>query len=428
MSSPLSRHVVTLAAATFVLGAGFARTALAKTCTTDSDCGADYRCSLVPTGGGSSGGGGSTGGSTSVASDPMPGMPTAPADGGATTKTSAADAGISISVPSTGTCEPKPIVCTSTADCPADFECQKDRIAATNPSCKGDAACTTSPPPQVSETGTCQAVPRACSSSADCPAPLVCKSEGSRCTSGASIGSDGVVTTMPETCTEEKSLCTYVPTTCTTDSECAASYQCMKVSEGSSCSGSSGACTRSADGSVTCSTPEPPVCTSFVVMNCMPKQIPCAAGQACPSGWSCFDYSNFSGTVPGWTPDASGKACLPDGLVLAVQGHAASTVYNDSSGIAGGDKGSVSTAQRADGGFAGAVDVGVSGGGPTVPPSENSPSAIPDAGAGAEVPAVAANKDDGCGCSLGGAASSSANPWLLLALAGLVVRVVRRRR
>lgn len=427
MSSPLSHHVVTLAAATFVLGAGFARTALAKTCTTDSDCGADYRCSLVPTRGGSSGGGGSTGSSTSVAPDPMPGMPTAPADGGATTKVAAPDSGPSIPVPSTGTCEPKPIVCTSTADCPADFECEKDRIATTNSSCKVDAGCTSSPPPPVSETGTCRAVARACSSSADCPAPLVCKSQGSRCTGGASVGPDGVVTTMPETCTEGKSVCTYLPTTCTTDSACEDSYQCVKVSEGSSCSGSGVACTRT-DGGVSCSPAEPPVCTAHVVMNCMPKQIPCGAGQACPSGWSCFDYSNFSGTVPGWTPDESGKACLPDGLVLAVQGHAGSTVYNDSSGTAGGDKGSITTAQRADGGFTGAVDVGAFNGGPTVPPSENSPSAGQDAGGAAEAPAAAASNDDGCGCNLGGAASSSTSPWLLLALAGLVVRVVRRRR
>jgi MYXO-CTERM domain-containing protein len=159
----------------------------------------------------------------------------------------------------------------------------------------------------------------------------------------------------------------------------------------------------------------------------MPKQLPCGAGQACPSGWSCFDYSNFSGTVPGWTPDASGKACLPDGLILAVQGHAAGGGGADSGGSDGVDKGSVSTTQRSDAGFAGAIDAGALTGGLVVPPTENNPSPGVDAGGGAG-PVVAASKDDGCGCTLGGGTPSSANPWLALALAGLVVRLARRRR
>lgn len=430
MSTLISRHFSLLAAATLVLTSGISRTATAKQCTTDADCGTGYQCNLPPTNGGASGGGGSTGISTPGTPTPDPDAPIAVRiDGGVVTKTPVVDAGLSIPVPSTGTCEPKPIVCASAADCPADFECQKDRIAVANPTCRADAACATPPPPQPSDTGTCRAVYRACNSSADCPAPLVCKSQGGVCTGGASVGPDGVVTTLPETCTEGKSVCTYVPVTCTADSGCADSYQCVKVSESSSCSGSSVVCTRSADGGVTCTTPEPPVCTSRVVMNCMPKQIACGAGQACPSGWSCFDYSNFSGTVPGWTPDASGKACLPDGLVLAVQGHAAGS-GSDSGGSEGGDKGPVTTTQRSDAGFAGAIDVGAPGAGPgvTAPPSGNGPSSGIDAGGGAEGPVVAANKDEGCGCTLGGTPSSSANPWLALALAGLVVRLARRRR
>jgi MYXO-CTERM domain-containing protein len=156
-------------------------------------------------------------------------------------------------------------------------------------------------------------------------------------------------------------------------------------------------------------------------MNCMPKQIACGA---CPSGWSCFDYSHFSGSVPGWTPDASGKACLPDGLVLAVQGHAAGGGSSDSAGTAGGGNDSVPTVLRADAGLSGAAEAGAPG--IKTPPSENGPS--PSADAGTESLPVAASKDDGCGCTLGGAPSSSTIPWLFLALAGLIVRVARRRR
>lgn len=420
MSSHLSRHFYTLAAAALVLSGGLGRTAWAKPCTADSDCDDGYRCSLAPVRSVSD-----AGISTSGTPAPAPDSPTMPSDGGLVAKTAPVDARLSI--PSTGTCEAKPILCTSNADCPADFECET-RVAGANPSCRADAACTT-PPALTNESGTCRAVDRACTSSADCPAPLVCKSQGSRCTGGASVGPDGVVTILPETCAEGKSVCTYVPTSCTADSACADSYQCVKVSEGSSCSGSGAACTRTG-GSVSCSPAEPPVCTSHVVMNCMPKQIPCGAGQACPSGWSCFDYSNFSGKVPGWTPDESGKACLPDGLVLAVQGHAAEDGSSDSGTTVGGDQGPLSTASRADAGLPGAAEVGVAGSAPEAktPPSENSPSSVSDAGAAPQGAAIVAQKDQGCGCTLGRAPSSTSHLWLALALAGLVVRVSRRRR
>jgi hypothetical protein len=292
-----------------------------------------------------------------------------------------------------------------------------DWIAVTQPACPADTKCAASPP-QTSDTGTCQAVPHACSSSADCPAPLVCQSQGATCSGGGSVGPDGVVTTSEEICTQGKSVCTYVPTTCTADSGCADAYQCVTVSEGQQCSGSSGACMRSSDGSVSCTTPEAPVCTSFVVMNCLPKQIACGAGQACPSGWSCFDYSNLDGIVPGWIADESRKSCMPDGLILAVEGHAAggfssSTGGSDSGGTLGGGKGAVGTSTGVDGGF-------------TAPPPSNPTTSGNDAGTREGIGTTAV-KTNGGGCTLGGGHPTSTNLWLALALAGLVVRAARRR-
>jgi hypothetical protein len=438
MSIQVSCHVFSIAAATLVLAAGMGRTAEAKQCATDSDCDTGYQCSLSSVGGGTSGAGGSTGISTTGAADsapvPAPDVPVpAPSDAGIATIIAVPDAGLSTPTPITGTCEPKPIVCTSAADCPSDFECVKDMIAVSAPACPANTKCET-PPPQTSDTGTCQAKPHVCSTAADCPAPLVCQAQGATCSGGGSVGPDGVVTTMPETCTPEPSVCTYVPQSCTAASECADSYQCVKVSEGSRCSASSGACTGT-DAGVSCPAPEPPVCTSYVVMDCMPKQIACGAGQACPSGWSCFDFSNFSGTVPGWGTDAYGKSCLPDGLILAVEGHAANggssvTSSGGTSGTAGGDKsGSTPVSIGVDGGQGSrGTSIDASPGVATGPTTTGStPTSVTPATPGSDTSATAA-KVQGGGCNLGGGRAASIDLGMALALTGLVVRVTRRRR
>jgi MYXO-CTERM domain-containing protein len=187
---------------------------------------------------------------------------------------------------------------------------------------------------------------------------------------------------------------------------------------------------------VSCSTPEPPVCTSFVVMNCLPKQIACGAGQACPSGWSCFDYSNLDGTVPGWIADESRKSCMPDGLILAVEGHAAgggaggATGGSESAGVLGGDKGAVATTLRGDAGLTGDTSADTSTGvgvGPTAPSSGKPTTSGSDAGGTQEGTGTTAVKANGGGCTLGGGHPASSSLWLALALAGLVVRITRRR-
>ena len=97
----------------------------------------------------------------------------------------------------TGICRPKPIVCTTVADCPsADFDCQKDYIMSTDAPCAADTKCPPPPQPQMSATGTCVAKPRVCSTAADCPSPLVCQAEAAACSGGGSVGPDGIVTTI----------------------------------------------------------------------------------------------------------------------------------------------------------------------------------------------------------------------------------------
>jgi hypothetical protein len=453
MSSQFSRKVFPIAAATLLWAGGMSGTAAAKECTTDADCGAGYQCNPF---GSASGSGGSTG----TASDPgsggatgetcAPGTnctkvsvpPALPIDAGAAPPLRSADAGLAVPVPAplpdagtpvpapsvTGVCGPKPIVCKTVADCPsADFDCVKDYATSPAPPCTQGQKCET-PAPQESETGTCSAKPRACSTAADCPAPLTCQSQGSKCSGSASVGPDGVVTRTPETCTPGPSVCTWLPTVCTQDSDCSDPlYQCVKVSEYGMCSGAAPACMKG-DGGGICPAPEPPTCTTVVTKNCMPKPIDCGLGQACPSGWSCFDFSNFgAGERPAWSITATDSACWPDGIILAAQGHAA------------GGGGSSTT--RDGSGTSGAVDLGLqpptigkgdssgSNGsvtGPTQAPVTPASTTGQSTGTGTDT-AVAPRVKEGGGCAFGGGKTGSLDLGLALALMGLAVQLARRR-
>jgi hypothetical protein len=166
----------------------------------------------------------------------------------------------------------------------------------------------------------------------------------------------------------------------------------------------------------------------------MPKQIACGAGLACPSGWSCFDFSNLSVTVPGWSTDASGKSCFPDGLILAVEGHAANGgTYVSSSGTAGGEKSGSNPTLGVDNGQGGGgtstdtstgVTTGPSTSGST-PPSVTPSTPVSDT---SSATGTTAAKVQGGGCTLGGGHAASIDLGMALALMGLVVRTARRRR
>lgn len=462
-------------------------TANAKECKTDSDCASGFECVLGKIGGTSSGTGGSPGSSggagvgagaavgtacagpdcpvSSPAVPPsVPRLVPVPVDGGAAPQPVTRDGGTAvvqydglpsrvgdagaIGVPTpvgdpmpvvtTGFCRVKVLVCTSKADCPANLDCVKETAMVKRPACAPNTTCDTSLP--VSETGTCKAV---CNVDSDCPAPLVCKLQGQVCSGGGSVSSDGTVTTIPETCSGGNKICSYQAVTCSTDAECTApNYQCAKVSEYQSCTGTATpSCPKSvSDAGVTCTpTPaEPPVCTSTVVNNCLPKEIKCGAGQACPSGWSCFDFTNFdSASIPGWSTPMPSQACLPDGLILTIKGQAnggSGATYSGTNPTRGGTSGAGET------GGTGTIDLGSKGGNPSVPvtntgdpippqvtpvPSSDGQEHAVNSDAGTE---AAATKVRGGGCSMGGVQDSSFGLGLTLALAGLVLRVTRRRR
>ena len=454
MSSRFSRNVFPIAAATLLGMVGMGRTASAKECASDVDCDTGYQCSFVSTGSATGGSVGSSGtgtvtvgpcvspDGTNCGSASVP--PVLAVDAGVPVPYAVPDAGFPVltSPPptsATGVCEPKPIVCTSVADCPSvDFDCVMDMIPVATPACAPNMKCPT-PAPQPSTTGTCAAKPHACSIAADCPAPLVCQATGATCSGGGAAGPDGTVTTTDPTCAPGPSVCTFVPASCTADSDCSSSlYQCLQVSTSTECSGSTGACFVG-DGGLVCATAPPPVCTTTVEMDCMPRPIDCGAGQACPAGWSCFDFTNYDGGArPVWNPNAFDKSCLPDGIIVAAEGHAASSGVQFAS--SSGSTSTLGVPAPKSGGDAGVTVVlvgpgtatstsngtGTGQGGSPNPPVVN-PGSGNDGTQSADAGSATPVATQGGGCALGGPAAGSISLWLTLACAGLVLRRFRRR-
>jgi len=441
MFSKVSRKVFPVAAATLLWAGSLAQMAEAKECTTDADCDSGYQCSsanidigqttvATPPGGGSSSGAGAATG-TACTGDKCASVETPPS--------LPVDAGVAIPVtPIKGTCQLKPVVCTSVADCPtADFDCVK--VTAPSPACAPDTKCDT-PPSQTSDTGICYAKVRACSVATDCPAPLTCQSQATTCTGGASVSTDGTVTSTPTTCTPGPTVCTWVAVACAADSDCADPlYACAKVRESTGCS-ATGPCLAVGDASARCAPSEPPTCVTSVEKDCMPKPIDCGAGQACPAGWSCFDFSNYNGGVrPVWSPSAPDKSCLPDGIILATQGHVAGAgQLTASSGTKGGDlagafpsvDGGVAPTGGTGTGTGSTTDIstgvnpgqGGSSNPPVVSPGPSNEGAL-SADAGSAKPVAT----QGGGCNLGGGNGGFLSLGLGLALSVLAARRSRRR-
>jgi MYXO-CTERM domain-containing protein len=132
-----------------------------------------------------------------------------------------------------------------------------------------------------------------------------------------------------------------------------------------------------------------------VVRSCFPRPQACQDDRGCAAGSVCFDFADSTRGYPEFWPAGSPtRSCLPEGLALALRGHAdfsgPALVLVDSA-----------TPNSAEGGGSGP---GLGNGGPA-----------------ATVP-----KADGRGCAIGSEGSPAAGG--LATLAGLALLVVRRRR
>jgi len=223
-----------------------------------------------------------------------------------------------------------------------------------------------------------------CTTDAECAVPLTCKAGGMRCSQSASPLPDGGMLVSDPVCVAGPSACTWSLVACTADSECAlAHWACLAL---------------------------PAVGASSI---CFPEGIVCAAGQTCPAGWSCVDFSTVAEPTLAdmWGPSSRTKHCFPDVL----RGIADKTTRTDSSAINPGDLGGGSESGGSGKGT-GMSDGGIAN---TIRSDAGAQPATSDTGDQPVAKTVSA------GCSLGGHATS-ALPWCLLI--GLVTARSFRRR
>jgi hypothetical protein len=177
---------------------------------------------------------------------------------------------------------------------------------------------------------------------------------------------------------------------------------------------------------------------------CFPQGIVCAAGQACPTGWSCIDFATVkeSSLADMWGPTGETTYCFPDVL----RGVADKTTKVDSSGINPGNSGGEVSLPPTKGGPDGGISVTnrLDAAEPATRLDAEAPATQAPATADAEAPATQASatadaatplatkdeapvkaKSSSSGCALAGHRSAG-SLWCLLA--GLVAAGLRRRR
>jgi hypothetical protein len=235
-----------------------------------------------------------------------------------------------------------------------------------------------------------------CATDVDCTAPLTCRPGASSCQGGGGILPDGGTYTLPTTCQTQPATCTWVFSTCQSDSACAlANWGCLTFPGQST------------------------------VRLCFPKYTPCSASQSCPTAWSCIDSTQAKRNDPLdiWGVAGANNYCWPDNLGGVFDG----TTHTDSSGLgltSAGTGESTSGAAGANGTAGGqGKETGDAGmplslGGDGVGIVDSGPTGAP-----ATQPAPASSKS---GCTIAGPSGASAHLALLaIALVGLL-RLGRR--
>jgi hypothetical protein len=291
----------------------------AQECTTDSECPADYRCNLPPSGtavdcppdecGTSGSGGGSSGSAVSGSSNGSDATPEvdAPPSTVASGVTEAREAPAAPDTP----------------DTTAPTEPGGD-VADPVPPVDGSVP----PPAPVAVTGSCEPAPFECATDADCPAPSTCSTRGqcelslTTCDTGAACGANYACTEVGRTScgstAPEGSPVDPDVATGPTDPAGNTSSGSADDSVGSDTDPASGAPVPAEEPLPT--TPpdgEDDACEPQSVSMCFPEAIGCTDDDACPADWTCEDATKLD--LPAF--EGLDRACLPPGIAAFLAGH-----------------------------------------------------------------------------------------------------------
>ena len=140
------------------------------------------------------------------------------------------------------------------------------------------------------------------------------------------------------------------------------------------------------------------------VKTCFPKAIACSAAEACPTGWSCIDFTQVYDSDPLQVWAATGNNfCWPDSL----NGVLYREIGTDSSGLGLS-------------GVSGGTDKGSTDAGRTVTLGGDESGASVDAGTSASSGTGSTPASGKSGCAIGGRNISASWTLLALALVGLL--------
>lgn len=353
--------------------------------------------------------------------------------------------------------------CETDDDCAEYYTCKKESFGM-GEACATPAYPESDMPPCASRSieyeskyGSCEPGPIDCESNSDCPSPLTCVEFPS---SGACWESSDGQSGCSETTVEKH--CEFEPPSCETDDDCEADSECVEVGSSTDCGETFVTTSRAAtppidagasqdmpivppcaegdeectngdpevDGGTPDIEPEPvpimPDCETVTKKICFPKRVDCTDDDQCAPGETCTDFSEMNNSPAWWEDGETAIACMPEGLVMAFEGHATRGVTNGYDFVDESAGGMDPVATSANQAVSSGEGVDQNEGGAKVD-EESDTTGTEEVPEESEASDESQTSDDG-GCSIarpGGKASSS---WLLLIASVLVFRSIRRRR
>jgi len=371
--------------------------------------------------------------------------------------------------------------CETDDECAQYFTCRKEGFGM-GEGCAAPAdpdaempECTSRSVEYESKYGDCVPGPIDCETDSDCPAPLTCVEFASNgvcweSSDGESGCSEGTV----------ERHCEYDPPSCERDADCEEGSECVEAGESINCDDTemggrvdraepppadagapaedlptTPACPEGddecenteedADGGAPDVEPDimpaMPECETVVVKICFPERVDCTDDDQCAAGETCTDFSEMDSSPSWWEDGETAIACMPEGLVMAIEGHtsrgvddryvtaseaalgsdpitdSAPTSANQSGGETGVDSDKSDKSVEEEGENAGEEDNGDDGGETIGMVNETEPEADDDS----------QESSDG-GCSIARRNGTSSSSWLLLIASVLGLRLIRRRQ